>query len=118
MSTVKEETATKAESTEVESFLKALFQGLIAEDLVFPYPEVAGDVKETVAAFADAYADFDAAHLDSVKMDAEHHFPREAVKAMGELGVLGMTIPEEYGGSGFGSAAYCRMTEVVAPLDA
>ncbi len=40
-------------------------------------------MKETVEAFADAYAEFDAAHLDSEKMDAEHHFPREAVKAMG-----------------------------------
>ncbi len=119
MSTVKEETATRTESTtDVESFLKALFQGHIAEDLVFPYPEIPADVKETVAAFADAYADFDAANLDSEKMDAEHHFPRAAVKAMGELGVLGMTIPEEYGGSGFNSASYCRMTEVVAPLDA
>jgi acyl-CoA dehydrogenase family protein 9 len=118
MSSVKEEIVPKPETAEVESFLKALFQGHIAEDLVFPYPEIPADVKETVAAFADAYADFDAAHLDSEKMDSEHHFPREAVKAMGELGVLGMTIPEEYGGSGFGSAAYCRMTEVVAPLDA
>ena len=118
MSTVREETVVKAETTEVESFLKALFSGHIAEELVFPYPEIPADVKETVAAFSDAYRDFDAANLDSEKMDAEHHFPREAVKAMGELGVLGMTIPEEYGGSGFGSAAYCRMTEVVAPLDA
>jgi acyl-CoA dehydrogenase family member 9 len=118
MSTVKEETPAKAEATEVESFLKGLYQGHIAEDLVFPYPEIPADVKETVAAFADAYRDFDAAHLDSEKMDAEHHFPRPAVKAMGELGVLGMTIPEEYGGSGFNSAAYCRMTETIAPLDA
>ena len=38
MSTVKEET-TKSETTaEVESFLKTLFQGHIAEDLVFPVP--------------------------------------------------------------------------------
>jgi acyl-CoA dehydrogenase family member 9 len=118
MSTVKEEVSAKPETREVESFLKTLFQGHIAEDLVFPYPEIPGDVKETVSAFADAYRDFDAQHLDSEKMDAEHHFPREAVKAMGELGVLGMTIPEEYGGSGFNSAAYCRMTETVAPLDA
>ncbi|HEX7615647.1 MAG TPA: acyl-CoA dehydrogenase family protein, partial [Thermoanaerobaculia bacterium] len=117
MSTVKEET--KHETTvEVESFLKTLFQGHIAEDLVFPFPEIPKDVKETVEAFAGAYTEFDAAHLDSDKMDKEHWFPREAVKAMGELGVLGMTIPEEYGGSGFGSAAYCRMTETVAPLDA
>ncbi len=119
MSTVKEETnALKAETVEVESFLKTLFQGHIAEDLVFPFPEIPQDVKETVEAFAGAYAEFDAAHLDSEKMDAAHFFPREAVKAMGELGVLGMTIPEEYGGSGFSSAAYCRMTETIAPLDA
>src|SRR5512140_305030 len=117
MSTVKEETKHET-TTEVESFLKTLYQGHIAEDLVFPFPEIPADVKETVSAFADAYTDFDAAHLDSEKMDLEHHFPREAVKAMGELGVLGMTIPEEYGGSGFNAAAYCRMTETVAPLDA
>ena len=108
----------KSETIEVESFLKTLFQGHIAEDLVFPFPEIPQDVKETVEAFASAYTDFDAANLDSEKMDAAHFFPREAVKAMGELGVLGMTIPEEYGGSGFSSAAYCRMTETIAPLDA
>src|ERR1039457_6201707 len=116
MSTVKEE---KPETTvEVESFLKTLFQGHIAEDLVFPFPEIPEDVKQTVEACAGAYAEFDAAHLDSDKMDRESFFPREAVKAMGELGVMGMTIPEEYGGSGFSSAAYCRMTETIAPLDA
>jgi acyl-CoA dehydrogenase family protein 9 len=94
MSTVKDETIAKPEpTTEVESFLKSLYQGHIAEDLVFPFPEIPADVKETVGAFADAWTDFDAAHLDSEKMDAEHHFPREAVKAMGELGVLGMTVP-------------------------
>jgi acyl-CoA dehydrogenase family protein 9 len=118
MSTVKEPTIAKSETVEVESFLKTLFQGHIAEDLVFPFPGIPQDVKETVEAFAGAYAEFDAAHLDSEKMDAAHFFPREAVKAMGELGVLGMTIPEEYGGSGFSSAAYCRMTETIAPLDA
>src|ERR1035437_4753958 len=117
MSTVKEQT--KPETTvEVESFLKNLFQGHIAEDLVFPFPEIPEDVKETVEAFAGAYAEFDAAHLDSDKMDRESFFPREGVKAMGERGVMGMTIPEEYGGSGFSSAAYCRMTETIAPLDA
>src|SRR5512140_1830155 len=117
MSTVKEETKHET-TTEVESFLKTLYQGHIAEDLVFPFPEIPADVKETVSAFADAWTDFDAAHLASEKMDAEHHSPRDAVKAMGELGVMGMTIPEEYGGSGFNAAAYCRMTETVAPLDA
>ena len=104
--------------TEVDSFLKGLFQGHIEESLIFPFPEISADVKETVAAFSEAYRDFDAANIDSEKIDREHFFPREAVKAMGELGVMGMTIPEEYGGSGFSAAAYCKMMELIGPLDA
>ena len=32
--------------------------------------------------------------------DARAHFPREVFRALGELGLLGMLIPEEYGGAG------------------
>jgi len=121
MSSVNTEKTDKTETEAgpaVHSFLKALFAGSIEEDMVFPYPEIPPDTKETVAAFSDAYRDFDAAQIDSERIDRDHFFPREAVKGMGDLGVLGMTIPEEYGGSGFSSAAYCRMTEFIAPLDA
>ena len=31
--------------------------------------------------------------------DEEHHFPREVFHQMGELGLMGMTTPEAYGGS-------------------
>jgi acyl-CoA dehydrogenase family protein 9 len=118
MDTAKPAVSEPPAATASLSFLKALFQGEFLEDMVFPFPEIPPDVRETVTAFSGAYTDFDAAHLDSDKMDREHFFPREAVKAMGELGVLGMTIPEEYGGSGFGAAAYCRMMEVIGILDA
>lgn len=32
-------------------------------------------------------------------LEEEHRFPREIVKKMGELGLLGMTVPMEYGGT-------------------
>jgi acyl-CoA dehydrogenase family member 9 len=118
MDTAKPPVAEPPAATAAPSFLKSLFLGEIQEEMVFPFPEVPADVKETVAAFSEAYTDFDAANIDSEKIDHDHFFPREVVKAMGELGVLGMTIPEEYGGSGFSSAAYCRMMEVIGPLDA
>lgn len=40
------------------------------------------------------------------KWDAEEYFPVETMKKMGELGLLGIYIPEEYGGSGFGYFEY------------
>ena len=36
-----------------------------------------------------------------VKWDDEEHFPVDVMKQIGELGLLGIFIPEEYGGSGF-----------------
>jgi alkylation response protein AidB-like acyl-CoA dehydrogenase len=40
------------------------------------------------------------------KWDDEEFFPVDTMKKMGELGLLGIYIPEEYGGSGFGYFEY------------
>ncbi|MBI5439943.1 MAG: acyl-CoA dehydrogenase family protein, partial [Deltaproteobacteria bacterium] len=109
MSTVK---SVKTE-TEAPSFLKALYQGRFDESLVFPFPQIPEDTKELVTAFADAYRDFDAQFINSEKIDADHFFPRDVVKGLGDLGAMGMSIPEEYGGSGFSATAYCKMMEVI-----
>jgi alkylation response protein AidB-like acyl-CoA dehydrogenase len=41
-----------------------------------------------------------------MKWDQDEIFPVEAMKKIGELGLLGIYIPEEYGGSGFGYFEY------------
>lgn len=38
--------------------------------------------------------------------DADEHFPVDVMKKMGELGLLGIYVPEEYGGSGFSYFEY------------
>jgi alkylation response protein AidB-like acyl-CoA dehydrogenase len=40
------------------------------------------------------------------KWDDEEIFPEETMKKMGELGLLGIFVPEEYGGSGFSYFEY------------
>lgn len=38
--------------------------------------------------------------------DADEHFPMDVMKRMGELGLLGIYVPEQYGGSGFSYSEY------------
>lgn len=38
--------------------------------------------------------------------DADEHFPVDTMKKLGELGLLGIYVPEEYGGSGFSYDEY------------
>jgi len=47
----------------------------------------------------------------------EERFDRDIVTEMGELGLLGPTIPEEYGGSGLGDVAYGLITREVERVD-
>jgi glutaryl-CoA dehydrogenase len=47
----------------------------------------------------------------------EERFDREMVTEMGELGLLGPTIPEEYGGAGLGDVAYGLISREVERVD-
>jgi short/branched chain acyl-CoA dehydrogenase len=49
--------------------------------------------------------------------DRDHHFPVEAVRAMGKLGLFGLPFPEEYGGSGGDFTALCIAIEELARVD-
>ena len=48
------------------------------------------------------------------QLDAEHRFPAEIVRGLAELGLMGVTVPEEYGGAGMDHVAYVLAMEEVA----
>ncbi|MBS3808690.1 MAG: acyl-CoA dehydrogenase [Desulfobacterales bacterium] len=49
----------------------------------------------------------------AAERDQNHDYPAESLKKMGELGLLGMLVPEEYGGEGLDTVSYVlAMTEV------
>lgn len=51
------------------------------------------------------------------KRDREPHFPREAFAKMGELGMMGMTVPPEFGGSGTDYVSYVLAIMEIAAAD-
>jgi alkylation response protein AidB-like acyl-CoA dehydrogenase len=49
--------------------------------------------------------------------DREHRFPREALRALGELGVLGIVVPEAFGGAGLDYVSLAVALEEIAAGD-
>jgi alkylation response protein AidB-like acyl-CoA dehydrogenase len=50
--------------------------------------------------------------------DEKEEFPYEAVKKMGELGFMGMMVPEQYGGAGLDTISYVLALEEIGKVDA
>jgi len=55
---------------------------------------------------------------NAARWDQEAHFPREELAAMGRLGLLGMNVPTEWGGSGADSVSTALALEEIAAGDA
>ncbi|UHS63594.1 acyl-CoA dehydrogenase family protein [Agrobacterium vaccinii] len=53
----------------------------------------------------------------AAQRDRGSRFPREELSAMGELGFLGMLVPEDYSGSDTGAVAYALAIEEIAAGD-
>ena len=64
--------------------------------------------------------DFSMDHLRPgvIERDEKAEFPKDQIKKMGELGFLGMMIPEKYGGAGMDTISYCLAMEEIAKADA
>jgi acyl-CoA dehydrogenase family member 9 len=92
-------------------FIKNVFWGRVREELVFPYPEQSPDQKAKTDKLLAELDDYLRNEHPAIAIDQEEEIPEEAIRKLFDLGVLGMTIPEEYGGLGLGVAAYNRVLE-------
>jgi alkylation response protein AidB-like acyl-CoA dehydrogenase len=108
----------KEDQAKQHGFAKGLFFGYFNAPLVFPYPEMnPGEVEraETVLRRIQEFAD---QHIDAARIDREQTISRDVIDGLGKLGVLGMTVPTEFGGQGFSQFAYCKMLEIIGGADA
>ena len=69
-------------------------------------------VRDTVREFAESRIAPVAAELDR-----EHRFPYELIAELAELGLMGMTVPEEYGGAGADTLSYAVAVEELTRID-
>ncbi|MBM4111134.1 MAG: acyl-CoA dehydrogenase [Phycisphaerae bacterium] len=91
--------------------IKNNFWGNFREELMFPYPEGSADETarcDQLLAEVDRYLRTEhPAH----QIDQEQQIPDWVIKRLFSLGVLGMTVPKEFGGGGFGITSYNRALE-------
>lgn len=52
-----------------------------------------------------------------MEWDETQTFPRDLFRKMGELGLMGMLVPQEYGGAGFGYLEYVTALEAISQVD-
>jgi alkylation response protein AidB-like acyl-CoA dehydrogenase len=64
--------------------------------------------------------DFAGAEIDphAAQWDRDHHFPRDLFSKLAELGLMGVCVPEEYGGAGADFLSYIFVLEELSRADA
>lgn len=79
----------------------------------FEFSETQLMIRETARKFAqEELAPF------AAERDEKEEFPHDAVKKLGELGFMGMMVPERYGGAGLDMISYVLAVEEISRADA
>ncbi len=78
----------------------------------FRLTEEQRQIKQMVREFAESEIK---PHL--MEWDEKQHFPVDTFKKAGELGMLGVTLPEEYGGAGLSYVDYVNVIEELGVVD-
>ena len=77
------------------------------------------NISENIKMIKTALADFGKKYIENErkKWDDEQIFPREIFTKLGELGLMGVLVPETYGGSGMGYHEYVTAIEELSAWD-
>jgi acyl-CoA dehydrogenase family protein 9 len=103
--------------SEPASFGKSLFFGYIPEALVVPYPTPRPEERDSLQLIREQLHKFAQQNIDSKKIDEQGKLPAEVLQGLKELGLFGLSIPEEHGGLGLSATGYARIMQEVAALD-
>ncbi|EMR03765.1 Acyl-CoA dehydrogenase, short-chain specific [Cesiribacter andamanensis AMV16] len=94
----------------------------MTEETIFHQAAQAGmnfDYNENQRMIVDMINDFARREIEPYRRewDDQQHFPVELFRKMGELGLMGVLVPHEYGGSGFGYFEYVTALMELSKFD-
>lgn len=77
------------------------------------------ETTDTQAMIAESIREFAALNISPNIMDWDEtqHFPVELFKQLGDMGYMGVLVPEQYGGAGLGYHEYITVIEEIAKVD-
>jgi len=93
--------------------VKNIFWGNLKEDFYFPYPLQDAREQAECDQLLERLDEYLRNEHPAVAIDQEQEIPRTVIDRLFSLGVLGMTIPKEYGGLGMGITSYNRVLEKI-----
>jgi alkylation response protein AidB-like acyl-CoA dehydrogenase len=78
----------------------------------FNYTENQVMIAQTIREFGEKHI-----RPNIMEWDESQHFPVELFKKMGEMGFMGVLVPEEYGGAGLGYFEYVTVIDEISKID-
>ncbi len=99
-------------------FANGLFFGHFNAAQIYPYPTLKPEERESVQRAMAEVRRYCDEHIDAAAIDRNAEIPQEVVNGLGAIGVLGMTVPPEYGGRGMSQMGYCKIMEIIGGHDA
>ena len=100
------------------SFAKSLFRGEIHTDMVLPFPGMEQAERKKVSDLVSALRDVVDDLYDPVKASENGWVGDDLIAGLGERGLLGLYVGEQYGGQGLSQTGYCRVMEEYGGVDA
>ncbi len=84
------------------------------------YPTLQHNLGEEIDMLRDVTHQFAQAEIDprAAQIDADNEFPMDLWRKFGDLGLLGITVDESYGGSNMGYLAHCVAMEEISRASA
>jgi acyl-CoA dehydrogenase family protein 9 len=104
------------------SFIRGLFAGVIQEAQFFPFPDSLDhrdpDEARVVSRLIRELHRLRGDLIDPAAFDDAETIPEPVIRAFADIGMLGLTIPREYGGLGLSSSGYARVFSALSVTDA